>query len=402
VRERSGKGEREVSRNEVQLRYGCNPHQVPARVYVKSGTLPIKVLNGAPGYINLLDAVNSWQLVRELRQILGLPAAASFKHVSPAGAAVGIPLSETLRKAYFVGDLELSPLAAAYARARGADRISSFGDWIGLSDAVDVPTAQLISREVSDGMIAPGYEPEALEILRGKRGGNYPVIEIDPDYEPEELETREVFGVTFEQKRNTVVTGSDLLQNVVTQERTLPESAVRDLVVGNVALKYTQSNSVCLAYEGQAIGVGAGQQSRIHCTRLAAGKADQWYLRQHPAVLGLRFRKGVRRPERDNGIDGFLRDDLTPAEERAWEEAFEEVPRRLSQQEKREWLEGLNGVAFASDAFFPFRDSIDRAGQSGVKYVVQPGGSMRDDEVIKACNEYGMVMAFSGVRLFHH
>lgn len=391
-----------MSENEIQLRYGCNPHQVPARVYVKSGTLPIKVLNGAPGYINLLDALNSWQLVRELRQLLGLPAAASFKHVSPAGAAVGIPLDDTLRKAYFVGDLELSPLAAAYARARGADRVSSFGDWVALSDTVDVPTAQLISREVSDGMVAPGYEPEALEILRGKRGGSYPVIEIDPDHEAAEVERREVFGVTFEQKRNTVMTGSELLKNIVTEERTLPESAVRDLVVANVAVKYTQSNSVCLAYDGQVIGVGAGQQSRIHCTRLAGDKADRWYLRQHPAVLGLPFPKGVRRPERDNGIDGFLRDDLSPPEEKAWEEAFEEVPRRLSPQEKREWLGGLKGVAFASDAFFPFRDSIDRAAQSGVKYVVQPGGSLRDPEVTKACDEYGMAMAFSGVRLFHH
>ncbi len=391
-----------MSADAIQLRYGCNPHQVPARVYVESGTLPIKVLNGTPGYINLLDAVNSWQLVRELRQTLSLPAAASFKHVSPAGAAVGIPLSDTLRKAYFVGDVELSPLATAYARARGADRISSFGDWAALSDTVDVPTAQLLSREVSDGVVAPAYEPEALEILRGKRGGNYPVIQIDPDHQPPEREAREVFGITFEQKRNSVLAGPDLLRNIVTQERALPDSAVRDLVVANVAIKYTQSNSVCFAYDGQAIGVGAGQQSRIHCTRLAGDKSDLWYLRQHPAVLGLQFRKGARRPERDNAIDGFLRDDLTPAEEKAWEEAFDQVPRRLTPQEKREWLDGLKDVAFASDAFFPFRDSIDRAARSGVRYVVQPGGSLRDPEVIKACDGYGMVMAFSEVRLFHH
>jgi phosphoribosylaminoimidazolecarboxamide formyltransferase/IMP cyclohydrolase len=391
-----------VSDDEIQLRYGCNPHQVPARVYAKSGKLPIEVVNGAPGYINLLDALNSWQLVRELRRTLGLPAAASFKHVSPAGAAVGIPLDERLREAYFVGGLELSPLAAAYARARGADRLSSFGDWLALSDTVDVATAQFISREVSDGMVAPGYEPDALEILRGKRGGKYPMIEVDRDYEPEDVETREIFGVTFEQKRNAVIAGSDLLEKTVTQERTLPESAIRDLVVANVAVKYTQSNSVCLAYDGQVIGVGAGQQSRIHCTRLAAEKAERWYLRQHPAVLGLRFRKGLRRPERDNAIDGFLQEELSPPEEKAWEEAFEEIPRRLSAQEKREWLGGLKGVAFASDAFFPFRDSIDRAAQSGVKYVVQPGGSLRDADVIKACDEYGMVMALSEVRLFHH
>lgn len=387
---------------EILLRYGCNPHQAPARIYSKKGRLPIKVLNGKPGYINLLDALNSWQLVRELRQVLDLPAAASFKHVSPAGAAVGIPLSENLKKAYFIGDLELSPLTAAYARARGADRMSSFGDWIALSDEVDVPTAELIRREVSHGIIAPGYEPEALQILIKKRKGNYIVLEINPEYEPEEFETRDVFGVTFEQKRNSLVLGPDVLQNIVTRERKLPDFAKRDLLVALTALKYTQSNSVCFAYDGQVIGMGAGQQSRIHCTRLAADKAEKWYLRQHPAVLGLRFRKGVGRPERDNAIDKFLLGDLTPFERKNWEEVFEEVPRRLHQQEKREWLESLKEVSLGSDGYIPFRDNIDRAQQSGVKYVAQPGGSLRDEEVIKACDEYRMVMVFSGVRLFHH
>ncbi|MFQ6100748.1 MAG: phosphoribosylaminoimidazolecarboxamide formyltransferase [Anaerolineae bacterium] len=386
----------------IELRYGCNPHQKPARAYAKTGTLPFKVLSGAPGYINLLDALNSWQLVRELRQALDLPAAASFKHVSPAGAAVGIPLSDALRKSYFVEGMELSPLAAAYARARGADRMSSFGDWVALSDMVDVPTAKLIRREVSDGVIAPSYDPEALEILRQKRNGRYVVIEIDPDYEPEKVETREVFGITLEQKRNDACISFDMLQNVVTQNKDIPDSAKRDMFVALVALKYTQSNSICLVLDGQAIGVGAGQQSRIHCTRLAASKADVWYLRQHPAVLGLMFKEGLSRPERDNVIDQYLRDDLTPVEEKLCEEAFEVVPRRLSPQEKREWLDGLSGVSLASDAFFPFRDSIERAKQSGVQYVVQPGGALRDDTIVEACDEYGMVMAFSGVRLFHH
>lgn len=387
---------------EIGLRYGCNPHQTPARVYSKAKKFPITVLNGNPGYINLLDALNSWQLVRELRQALNLPAVASFKHVSPAGAAVGIPLSEALKKAYFTGDVELSALSAAYARARGADRMSSFGDWVALSDKVDLPTAQLIRREVSDGIIAPGYDSEAFAILSKKRKGNYVVIEIDPCYEPEELETREVFGLTFEQKRNTLVASPGWLTNIVTQEQELPNYAKRDLLVALIALKYTQSNSVCFAYDGQIIGMGAGQQSRIHCTRLAADKADRWYLRQHPSVLEIQFRKGVGRPERDNAIDRFLLDNLTPSEEISWEEAFDEVPRRLTEQEKWEWLKEMEGVSLGSDAHIPFRDNIDRAQQSGVKYVVQPGGSLRDDEVVKACDEYGMVMAFSGVRLFHH
>jgi len=391
-----------MSDKEIRLRYGCNPHQTPARVYAREGSLPIRVLNGAPGYINLLDALNSWQLVRELKQALGLPAAASFKHVSPAGAAVGIPLSDSLRKAYFVGDLGLSPLACAYARARGADRMSSFGDWIALSDPLDVPTARLIRREVSDGVIAPGFEEGALTILRQKRGGKYVAVEIDADYEPEEMESREVFGVAFEQKRNTLIPSPHILKNVVTRSTELPESAKRDLLVTLISLKYTQSNSVGLALDGQVIGMGAGQQSRIHCTRLAASKADTWYLRQHPAVLGLRFRQGIGRPERDNAIDQFLRDDMTPAEEKAWQEAFEQVPVRLTPKEKREWLDGLRGVALASDAYFPFRDNIDRARRSGVAFVAQPGGSHRDAEVIAACDEYGMVMAFTGVRLFHH
>ena len=391
-----------MSNNEMRLRYGCNPHQTPARVYARAGVLPIRVLNGAPGYINLLDAFNSWQLVRELKQLLNLPAAASFKHVSPAGAAVGVPLSESLRKACSVFDPQLSPVAAAYARARGADRVSSFGDWVAMSDVVDVSAARLLSREVSDGIVAPGYGPEALSILSKKRDGKYVIIEIDPDYEPEEVEVRQVFGIMLEQKRNNTLTGFDLLKNVVTRKKELPDAAKRDLVVALVALKYTQSNSVCLAFDGQVIGVGAGQQSRIHCTRLAASKAETWYLRQHPSVLALKFRKGLSRPERDNAIDGYLRDDLTPAEERVWEGVFEKVPLRLTHEEKREWLDGLKGVALGSDGFFPFRDSIDRAERSGVSYIVQPGGSLRDEEVIKACDEYGMIMALSGVRLFHH
>jgi len=391
-----------VSKNELQLRYGCNPHQVPARVYAKTGKLPLKVLNGSPGYINLLDALNSWQLVSELKDALGLPAAASFKHVSPAGAAVAVPLSQELKKAYFVDDLELSPLATAYARARGADRMSSFGDWVALTEKVDVPTARLLRREVSDGIIAPAYDPTALGILRKKRKGAYRVVEIDASFEPGDLETREVFGVTFEQNRNTVLSDSNLFKNIVTRSRDLPDTAVRDLIVANVALKYTQSNSVCFACNGQVIGAGAGQQSRIHCVRLAGDKADRWFLRRHPAVLSLRFRKGLSRPERDNAVDQFLRDDLTASEQKSWEKAFDEVPRRLTQEEKREWLDGLEGVALASDAYFPFRDNIDRAAQSGVRYIVQPGGSLRDDQVIKACDEYGIVMAFSNLRLFHH
>jgi phosphoribosylaminoimidazolecarboxamide formyltransferase/IMP cyclohydrolase len=387
---------------EITLRYGANPNQVPARAYRKDGELPIQALNSAPGYINLLDALNSWQLVRELKQATGLPAAASFKHVSPSGAAVGIPLPEPLRKAYWVSDLELSPLAAAYARARGVDRMSSFGDWIALSDPVDVSTASLISREVSDGIIAPAYAPEALATLSAKKGGKYVVLQIDPEFTPEPVESREVFGITLEQHRNDRPVSRADFQNIVTRKKDLPDTAVRDMLIAWIALKYTQSNSVCFAADGQVIGVGAGQQSRIHCTRLAGVKADLWRLRQHPAVLGLKFCPGVKRPDRDNAIDQFLRDDVTPAEKRGWKEIFSEMPDPLTTDEKRRFLDGLQEVVLGSDAFFPFRDSIDRASQSGVRYVLQPGGSNRDDTVIRACDEYGMTMAFSGIRLFHH
>ena len=391
-----------MTNQEIALRYGCNPHQVPARMYREGGPLPFRVLNGSPGYINMLDALNSWQLVRELKQALGLPAAASFKHVSPAGAAVGVPLSNVLRRAYFVGSMELSGLATAYARARGADRLSSFGDWVALSDRLDVPTARLIGREVSDGVIAPGCEEEALAILRQKRGGKYAVIEIDPEYEPPELENREVFGVSFEQKRNDLAVTPGLLEKIVTAKKELPDSARRDLVVATIALKYTQSNSVCFAVDGQVIGLGAGQQSRIHCTRLAGEKADRWFLRQRPDILSLPWQKGISRPDRDNAVDLCFHESLTPIERRSWEAAFREKPGRLTPQEKRDWLSKMSGVSLSSDAFFPFRDSIDRAAQSGVKYVLEPGNSARDQEVIAACDEYGMVMAFSGVRFFHH
>jgi phosphoribosylaminoimidazolecarboxamide formyltransferase/IMP cyclohydrolase len=369
---------------------------------MKKGGLPVQVLSGAPGYINLLDALNSWQLVRELKQVIGLPAAASFKHVSPSGAAVATPLSDALKKIYFVDDLQLSPLAGAYARARGADRMSSFGDWIALSEPVDVSTARLIGREVSDGVIAPAYEPEALEILRNKKQGKYVVIQIDPVYEPEPLETREVFGITFEQQRNDrSVTRGDLA-NVVTRNKDLSESAIRDMLVAWVTLKYAQSNSVCYAVDGQVIGVGAGQQSRVHCTRLAGNKADLWRLRQHPQVLALPFKAGIKRPDRDNAIDQFLQPDVTEAEKANWPGVFTGTPRQLTVEERRAWLAGLTGVVLGSDAFFPFRDSIDRASKSGVKYVLQPGGSNRDEQVIAACDDYGMAMVFSGVRLFHH
>lgn len=388
--------------SEIPLRYGCNPHQTPARVHVGQGSLPFRVLNGAPGYINLLDALNAWQLVRELRRAIGLPAATSFKHVSPAGAAVAVPMGDAVRRASFADDVELSPLAAAYARARGADRLSSFGDFAALSDVVDVPTATLLKREVSDGVIAPGYEPAALELLRSKRGGKYCVLEIDPGWEPPATETREVFGVAFEQRRNAVVPGPEHLAKVVTKNQVLPDEARRDLLLALVTLKYTQSNSVCFAVDGQAIGIGAGQQSRVHCTRLAGAKADRWWLRQHPAVLDLPFRPDLGRPERNNAIDLFLEEGLSPAEERAWLACFVRPPARLSAAERRRWLDGLQGVSYASDAFLPFRDNVDRAAQSGVRYVSQPGGSVRDDLVIAAADEYGMAMAFSGLRLFHH
>ncbi|MFC2014435.1 phosphoribosylaminoimidazolecarboxamide formyltransferase [Chloroflexota bacterium] len=391
-----------MGESEITLRYGCNPYQVPARIYSGKGELPFRVLNGSPGYINMLDALNSWQLVRELKQVLELPAAASFKHVSPAGAAVGIPLSDVLKKAYFIDDMEMSSLSTAYARARGADRISSYGDWAALSDTVDVPTARLLNREVSDGVIAPGYESKALDILKKKKNGRYAVIEIDPDYEPEDLETRQVFGIQFEQKRNDLIADSSLLKKIVTDNKELPSSAVRDLVVITTTIKYTQSNTIGFGFDGQAIGVGAGQQSRIHCTRLAGEKADRWFLRQHPVVLGMKWRKGAGRPERNNTIDLYLQDRMTSVELEILKSTLEEVPPQLTLQEKTDWLGRLTGVSLSSDAFMPFRDTIDRAYQSGVKYVVQPGNSLRDEEVIKACNDYGMVMAFSGTRLFHH
>jgi phosphoribosylaminoimidazolecarboxamide formyltransferase/IMP cyclohydrolase len=388
---------------ELKLRYGTNPHQSPARLIMASGSdLPIQVLAGSPGYINLLDALNSWQLVRELKSALSLPAAASFKHVSPSGAAVAVPLSETLMRSYFVEDLQLSPLATAYARARGADRLCSFGDWIALSETVDEPTARLIAREVSDGVIAPEYEPQALEILKRKKQGKYSVVQIDPGYEPPELERREVFGIGFEQRRHDrTVSGADFA-NVVSRCRELPQAAIRDLTLAWITLKYTQSNSVCFVKDGQAIGVGAGQQSRIHCVRLAGQKADLWWLRQHPQVMELPFQAGAKRPDRDNAIDQFLREDVTPNEKAGWSQVFSRLPDQLSSAQRREWLSGLQAVSLGSDAFFPFRDSIDRAAASGVKYVVEPGGSARDADVIQAADDYEMTLVFSGVRLFHH
>jgi phosphoribosylaminoimidazolecarboxamide formyltransferase/IMP cyclohydrolase len=388
---------------ELALRYGMNPNQVPARVYMQDGSdLPIQVLVGSPGYINLLDALNAWQLVRELKQTIGLPAATSFKHVSPSGAAVAVPLSDVLKKIYFVDDMELSPLATAYARARGVDRMSSFGDFIALSDVVDVPTARLIAREVSDGVIAPGYEPETLEILKRKKQGKYAVIQIDPAYEPPLIETRQVFGVSMEQRRNDRSVRRDDFANIVTRCQELPESAVRDMFIAGVTLKFTQSNSVCYVLDGQTIGVGAGQQSRVHCTRLAGSKADLWWLRQHPSVLALPFKEDIKRPDRDNSIDQFLQPDVTEAEKKYWANVFTAIPDQLTEEERRAWLDGLTDVVLGSDAFFPFRDSIDRAAKSGVKYVLQPGGSSRDQDVIAACDEYGMTMVFSGLRLFHH
>jgi len=388
--------------NEIELRYGCNPHQKPAKIYVKNGKLPISVRNGSPGYINVMDAINSWQLVRELKQVLGLPSAASFKHVSPAGAAVAVPLSDVLKKSYFVNNVELSPLATAYARARGADMMSSYGDFAALSDRVDVPTAQLIRREVSDGVIAPGYDDDALAILKEKRGGKYLVLEIDPNYNPPEMETKEIFGITLEQRRNDVIPDYNILENIVTENKEIPDWAKRDLIVATIAVKYIQSNSICFAYDGQVTGVGAGQQSRVHCVRLAATKSDIWYLRQHPVVLDLKFKQGISRTDRNNAIDKYLLEDITEAERKAWESFFEEVPEKLTLPEKREWISTLKGVSLSSDAMFPFRDSLDRAAQSGVKYIVQAGSSIRDNELIQSANEYGMVMALSKLRLFHH
>ena len=390
---------------ELELKYGCNPNQKPSRIFMENDReLPITVLSGRPGYINLLDALNGWQLVKELKEATGLPAATSFKHVSPAGAAVGLPMDEVLRKIYWVDDLgELSPLACAYARARGADRMSSFGDFISLSDVCDVDTARLIKREVSDGVIAPGYEPEALEILKTKKNGNYNVIQIDPDYEPEALERKQVFGVVFEQGHNNLKIDKTLLEHIVTKEKELPEDAARDLLISLIVLKYTQSNSICFAKGGQAIGIGAGQQSRVHCTRLAGSKADNWYLRQAPQVLNLPFIDGIRRADRDNAIDLYIGEDyMDVLAEGRWERIFKEKPPVFTKEEKRAWLDGLTDVALGSDAFFPFGDNIDRAYKSGVKYVAQPGGSVRDDQVIETCDQYGMVMAFTGIRLFHH
>ena len=390
---------------ELELKYGCNPNQKPSRIFMENDReLPITVLSGRPGYINLLDALNGWQLVKELKEATGLPAATSFKHVSPAGAAVGLPMDEVLRKIYWVDDLgELSPLACAYARARGADRMSSFGDFISLSDVCDVDTARLIKREVSDGVIAPGYEPEALEILKTKKNGNYNVIQIDPDYEPEALERKQVFGVVFEQGHNNLKIDKTLLEHIVTKEKELPEDAARDLLISLIVLKYTQSNSVCFAKGGQAIGIGAGQQSRVHCTRLAGSKADNGYLRQAPQVLNLPFIDGIRRADRDNAIDLYIGEDyMDVLAEGRWERIFKEKPPVFTKEEKRAWLDGLTDVALGSDAFFPFGDNIDRAYKSGVKYVAQPGGSVRDDQVIETCDQYGMVMAFTGIRLFHH
>lgn len=387
--------------NVLHLRYGMNPHQKQAQLSGE-GKLPIRVLNGDPGYINLLDALNGFQLARELRKATGLPAAASFKHVSPAGAAVAAPLTPELAKAYFVEGLELSPLATAYARARGADRMSSFGDAAALSDVVDVSTANLLKREVSDLVVAPGYTDEALDILRAKKGGKYLVLQIDPDYVPDPLETRTLFGLTLQQERNDAVIDASALEHIVTANKELPETAKRDLLIALVTLKYTQSNSICYTLDGQTIGIGAGQQSRIHCTRLAGDKADRWFLRQHPTALGMKFRQGLSRAEQNNAIDLWLEEELTPVEQAAWEQCFDEVPARLSREEKRAWLNKLQGVSYGSDAFLPFRDNLDRASRSGVKYVVQAGSSMRDEEVVQAANDYGMVMCYSGVRLFHH
>lgn len=391
--------------NELELKYGCNPNQKPSRIYMKDGSdLPIKVLMGRPGYINFLDAFNGWQLVSELKKATGLPAATSFKHVSPAGAAVGLPLDETLAKIYWVDDLgELSPLASAYARARGADRMSSFGDFIALSDVCDVDTARLIKREVSDGVIAPGYEPEALEILAQKKKGNYNVIQIDPDYVPAPTEHKDVFGITFEQGRNELKIDDDFFSNIVTENKEIPDHAKRDLAISMITLKYTQSNSVCYVKDGQAIGVGAGQQSRVHCTRLAGQKADNWFLRQSPKVLNLPFKESISRAERDNAIDVYIGDEyMDVLADGNWEKTFTEKPAVFTKEEKRAWLDQMTDVTLGSDAFFPFSDNIERAYKSGVKYIAQPGGSVRDADVIDTCNKYNIAMAFTGIRLFHH
>ncbi|MDY3659426.1 MAG: phosphoribosylaminoimidazolecarboxamide formyltransferase [Bulleidia sp.] len=388
---------------EIALKYGCNPNQKPSRIYVEDGELPATVLNGKPGYINFLDALNSWQLVKELKEATGLPSAASFKHVSPAGAAVGLPLSETDRKIYFVDEEELSPIACAYVRARGADRMSSYGDWAALSDVCDADTARLLKKEVSDGVIAPGFTEEALEILRQKKKGNYNVVQIDPDYVPEEIEHKQVFGITFEQGRNNIKIDESLLTNIISENKNLPESAKRDLMIALIALKYTQSNSVAYAKDGQCIGIGAGQQSRVHCVRLAGNKADNWWLRQNPKVLALPFKQGIRRADRDNTIDVYISDEYEDVlRDGTWENFFETKPEVLTKEEKKEWLSKMNGVSLASDAFFPFGDNIERAHKSGVEFIVEPGGSIRDDNVIDTCNRYNMTLVFNGVRLFHH
>ena len=389
---------------ELELKYGCNPNQKPSRIFMQQGELPIEVLNGRPGYINFLDAFNGWQLVKELKEATGHPAATSFKHVSPAGAAIGLPLSDVEKKIYWVDDLgDLSPLACAYARARGADRMSSFGDFISLSDVCDVDTANMIKREVSDGIIAPGYEPEALEILKTKKKGNYNIIKIDPAYKPDSIERKQVFGITFEQGRNEMPIDEEFLGKLVTENKDVPEDAKRDLIIALITLKYTQSNSVCYVKGGQAIGIGAGQQSRIHCTRLAGQKADNWLLRQCPKVLNLPFKEDVGRPNRDNAIDVYMSDDYADVlEDGQWQQFFTERPEPLTREEKRAWLDKMDGVALGSDAFFPFSDNVQRAYRSGVRYIAQPGGSVRDDIVIQSCDEYGIVMYFSGMRLFHH
>lgn len=389
---------------EIMLKYGCNPNQKPARIFMKNGgELPLQVLNGRPGYINFLDALNSWQLVRELKKETGLPSAASFKHVSPAGAAVGVELSETVKKICFADDLDLSPLAGAYAMARGADRMSSYGDFAALSDVCDKETALFLKREVSDGVIAPGYTDEALEILKKKRKGTYNVVQINPDYKPEPVEHKDVFGITFEQGRNEFAIDSSLLENIVTKSKNIPEVAKRDLLISLITLKYTQSNSVCYVKDGRTIGVGAGQQSRIHCTRLAGDKADKWLLRQHPKTMSLPFHSDIHRPDRDNAIDVYLSDDSADVlADGVWEQFFTKKPEPLTRDEKKEWLTKQSGVALGSDAFFPFGDNIERAHRSGVSYIAQPGGSIRDDNVIETCDKYGIAMAFTGLRLFHH
>lgn len=389
---------------ELALKYGCNPNQAKARIYMADGSdLPIEVLNGRPGYINFLDAFNSWQLVKELKEATGLPAAASFKHVSPAGAAVGLPMSDTLKKIYYVDDLELSPLATAYARARGADRMSSYGDFVALSDVCDKQTAAMLAREVSDGVIAPGYTEEALAILKTKRKGTYNVIKIDADYKPELTERKQVFGITFEQDRNEAKITEELLANRPTVNKEIPAAAARDLLISLIVLKYTQSNSVCYVKDGQAIGIGAGQQSRVHCTRLAGNKADIWWLRQNPKVLALPFKDSIRRPDRDNTIDVYISDDYEDVlADGTWENFFTEKPEPLTREEKKAWIAQLTDVALGSDAFFPFGDNIERAHRSGVKYIAQAGGSIRDDNVIEVCDKYGIAMAFTGLRLFHH